>query len=99
MTQHTDGTVEISGESPAPALLQAALSYARRGWLVLPLHTARHGACACGHVPCPGKHPRTAHGVKEATIDEETIRRWWQQWPEANVGIATGAVSGLVVLD
>src|SRR5262249_15398402 len=23
----------------------------------------------------------------------------WTQWPEANIGIATGAISGLVVLD
>jgi putative DNA primase/helicase len=37
--------------------------------------------------------------VKDATTDEATIRQWWQQWPDANSGIATGAVSGLVVLD
>ncbi len=29
----------------------------------------------------------------------EEVRRWWRRWPEANVGIVTGAVSGLVVLD
>lgn len=27
------------------------------------------------------------------------IRRWWRRWPGANVGVVTGAVSGLVVLD
>ncbi len=32
-----------------------------------------------------------------AGIDQ--IQRWWRRWPDANVGIVTGAVSGLVVLD
>jgi hypothetical protein len=29
----------------------------------------------------------------------EEVRRWWRRWPEANVGVVSGAVSGLVVLD
>jgi len=29
----------------------------------------------------------------------EQVQRWWRRWPDANVGIVTGAVSGLVVLD
>ena len=29
----------------------------------------------------------------------EQIRRWGRRWPDANVGVVTGAVSGLVVLD
>src|SRR5207253_2207139 len=33
------------------------------------------------------------------TGDERTIRSWWDRWPWANIGIATGAVSGLVVVD
>jgi hypothetical protein len=37
--------------------------------------------------------------VKDATTEEATIRQWWTRWPDANIGIATGAVSGLVVLD
>ena len=31
--------------------------------------------------------------------DADRVRRWWSVWPLANVGIVTGAVSGLVVLD
>jgi hypothetical protein len=31
--------------------------------------------------------------------DEETVRVWWQRWPEANVGVATGRVSGVTVID
>jgi hypothetical protein len=37
--------------------------------------------------------------VKDATTDPSQIKVWWQQWPDANVGIATGPESGLVVLD
>lgn len=30
---------------------------------------------------------------------EETIRGWWGRWPDANVAIVTGAISGLVAVD
>jgi hypothetical protein len=57
--------------------------------------------CSCGKSGCEhvGKHPRTKHGFHDATTDEAAIRQWWTQWPDANTGIATGATSGLVVLD
>jgi putative DNA primase/helicase len=71
------------------------------GWQVFPLHSLRDGICTCGNSACasPGKHPRTAHGLKDATTDPEQIRAWWEQWPDANIGIATGAESDLVVID
>jgi len=85
-----------------PDLLIHALSYAARGWPVFPCHTPTlDGGCSC-RKDCGknlGKHPRTLHGLTDATTDEATIRRWWQQFPDANIGIVTGAVSGLVVLD
>jgi hypothetical protein len=78
----------------------AALAYAARGWPVFPCHTPTADGCSCrrdcGRI---GKHPRTTNGLKDATTDAATIRRWWTMWPTANIGIATGAVSGLVVLD
>jgi hypothetical protein len=37
--------------------------------------------------------------VKDATTDTSLICRWWNQWEESNVGLATGSKSGLVVLD
>jgi putative DNA primase/helicase len=83
------------------ALLDAALAYAARGWHVFPCHTPTGIGCSCHNKACAdiGKHPRTTHGFKDATTDEATIRRWWRQWPDANVAIATGGLSGLVVLD
>jgi energy-coupling factor transporter ATP-binding protein EcfA2 len=35
----------------------------------------------------------------DATTDGLTIRHWWAQWPDANVGIVTGGKHGLLVLD
>lgn len=79
----------------------AALFYAELGWAVIPLHSIRDGRCTCGRSTChsPGKHPRTAHGVHDATTDLDQIAAWWMEWPDANVGIVLGRVSGLVVID
>ena len=82
--------------------LEAALGYAERGWAVLPLHgPSRAGRCSCGTRDCSSvaKHPRTAHGKDDASAEGSTIAGWWRSWPTANVGIRTGAESGLVVLD
>jgi putative DNA primase/helicase len=70
-------------------------------WPVFPVHGIRDGCCTCGNLDCDntGKHPRTAHGVKDATCDAEQIKRWWKKWPDANIGLATGAPSGVDVLD
>lgn len=83
-------------------MLSAALSYARRGWHVFPLYEPRAGQCTCprgASCPSPGKHPRISGGLKDATTDESVIIAWWQRWPAANVGIRTGAVSGINVVD
>jgi putative DNA primase/helicase len=81
--------------------LEAALGYAERGWPVFPLHWPTGEACSCGKPSCSsrGKHPRTKNGLKDATVNRETVSAWWGRWPLANVGIATGAVSGFVVID
>ena len=89
-----------SSEATNP-VLAAALGYVARGWAVFPLHTWREGRCSCSKEACdhPAKHPRTKHGVKDASTDPEVVRSWWARWPDANVGIATGAVSGFFALD
>ena len=69
-----------------PILLGAALAYARRGVPVFP--------CEPG-----GKRPLTHNGFWDSTTETRRIRAWWSRWPAANVGVPTGARSGLVVLD
>jgi hypothetical protein len=56
--------------------LDAALAYASRGRPVFPVNVV--------------KEPLTAHGFKDATVDERTIRRWWARWPDAGIGTPTG---------
>lgn len=82
-------------------LLDAALAYAARGWLVFPAHSiGANGRCSCAD-DCgknAGKHPRVMWKT-EATTDREIISAWWRRWPESNVAIVTGGQSGLVVFD
>ncbi len=81
-------------------LLEIAINYAKRGWPILPLHTPAQGSCSCGYkCSSPGKHPRIAGGVHAASTDLKIIKSWWDNWPKANIGIATGNVSNLIVID
>jgi hypothetical protein len=82
-------------------LLETALAYAADGLPVLPLFEPRDDACACGDKGCgsPGKHPRTRHGLKDASTDPGRIREWWHRWPTSNVGLRTGRVGGLIAVD
>jgi len=77
-----------------------ALDCARRGWPVVPLHPV-HPASSCGRKKCKDicKHSLNRKGLDEATLNEQTIHQWWQKWPNANVGVATGEHSGVVVLE
>jgi hypothetical protein len=78
-------------------LLEAALEYARRGWYVLPVKpdgTTRPDGR-------PDKGPLTKlvpNGKTDATTDPATIRKWWRQEPNANIGVNLAA-SGLVAAD
>lgn len=45
------------------------------------------------------KRPLIARWPSSASADTETIRGWWRRWPNANVGIAAGPESDLLVLD
>ena len=38
-------------------------------------------------------------GFYDATTDAEQIEAWWERYPEANIGIRTGAASGVLVID
>ena len=82
-------------------MMDHALRYAARGWHLLPLHWPINGRCSCGkqNCPTPAKHPRTSNGLKDATTNPEQIRDWWTQWPSANIGVRTGKITGVVVVD
>ncbi len=79
-----------------------ALALAARGWSVVPVHGVVDGRCGCGRAACPspGKHPhvRWEHWMSRAPTPAE-LESWWERWPDANIGVVTGWVSAIVVLD
>jgi len=72
--------------SPSNNLLQVALNYASSGFSVIPIK--------------PNKKPFVKweqYQKRRATADE--ISHWWDKWPRALIGIVTGQISRLFVID
>jgi len=72
------------------------------GFAVFPCHSIENGMCSCGDADCrnTAKHPLTANGVKDATKDAETLKRYFSgDYERANIAVATGEPSGIWVLD
>lgn len=47
-----------------------------------------------------GKTPLVAWAEYQARVPTEAeVEKWWRQWPSANIGLACGEVSGVVVVD
>ena len=67
------------------SLSDAALLYAQNGWPVFPL---------AGKIPYEG-----TRGHRDATTERAVIDHWWSEHPKANIGLATGRRSGVLVLD
>lgn len=67
-------------------MLEYALNYVRNGWPVFPLVAG-------------GKTPLTAHGYKDATTSIAEVEQMWARYPDANIGIATGRRSNMLVID
>ena len=65
--------------------LEAALSYASRGWYVFPVKAKQ-------------KIPATRHGHNDATVDPDRIIKCWGEHPDLNIGVALSA-SSLVAVD
>ncbi len=91
MTSFKTMNAELIASDAAQSLLPnsfmlAALSYIERGWHVFPL------------IP-KSKKPLTANGFKDASNDPDQVKRWWTENTEANIGIATGKISGFFVVD
>jgi hypothetical protein len=83
-----DSASELTLDAPSLAehnpRLRAAVDYVKIGLRVIPLYDRR-------------KEPRIMAWPSKATTDPNVVKGWFKEWPESNVGIATGR--GLVVLD
>ena len=84
-------------------ILDIALDYATLGWAVLPVHTVIRGKCTCGRQECstPGKHPRVSwRDFSETAPSIAQVRTWFDDdFYGSNLGMVTGAASGLLVVD
>lgn len=68
-------------------MARAAFGYLRRGWSVIPVEAG-------------GKRPLVRwEDYQHRRADADEVRHWYQRWPGAGIGIVTGVISGLVVLD
>ncbi len=80
-----------------------ALNYAKSGFAVFPLHAVKDGRCTCAKSDCssPAKHPRTVHGLTQASNDPSFVKNLFScfTYSSANIGIRTGKESNLVVVD
>jgi putative DNA primase/helicase len=79
-------TNDTKTKTTKTTLLDEALAYVQVGIPVFPCKRA-------------DKSPLVKGGFKAATTDEEQIREWWRKWPNAMIGMPTGAPSGIDVLD
>ena len=69
------------------SMLKEALHYRDRGFSVIPLSYK-------------GKKPLIPwEEYQERIAQKGEVQEWWSKWPDANIGIVTGEVSGLVVVD
>ncbi|GAB2446850.1 hypothetical protein GCM10027062_30400 [Nocardioides hungaricus] len=59
------------------------------------------GAGGIPVLPCVpgGKRPLTRHGFQDASTDPAVIDSWWMQHPDANIGVPTGVIGGIDVVD
>ncbi len=97
----TNNIAKPDGNILSENLLSAALTYTDLGWPAFPIYAPVGKGCSCFKKNCRniGKHPRTKHGLKDATTDPDQIREWFGNGPEKNLAIKTGPESGLFVLD
>jgi hypothetical protein len=77
----------IAPRSEADLLLGQALGLAARGLAVFPIVER-------GKVPLAG-----SRSFRDATLEPSRIQAWWRVNPNYNIGVATGAASGVWALD
>lgn len=79
-----------------------ALQYLEMGLKPIPLcWPDQYGRCACPKHHTKeksiGKAPLLGDGYQNVEVTEERIEQWWDQWPEANMGILLEPSELLVV--
>jgi hypothetical protein len=67
--------------------LELAVSYVRCGLSVIPIQ------------PREKKPLIRWEPYESQRASEDEISVWWRKWPDANVGIVTGTISGLIAID
>ncbi|WOH74025.1 phage/plasmid primase, P4 family [Bradyrhizobium sp. NDS-1] len=78
----------------------AALAYAAKGWPVFPCHPETKQPLVKGDAdPATGKAIPGSGGLKKATKDEAQIEAWWRKYPNAMIGVPTGAPIAAFVVD
>ena len=93
------------------SMLDAALGYAARSWPVFPCDWRQDGPGQKGRkrakAPLVAGADRDEHrkpipetgGLWRASTDPVQIRKWWGKYPQALIGVPTGARIGLFVID
>ena len=81
--------------------IEKLIKYIELGWKVFPVYGIQNGKWNCPDSKCssPGKHPRTKHGLKDASDDIDTISYWNSEFPRANWAVRTGIESQILVVD
>ncbi len=86
MPDPLDVLAALIGVDRAPDLADAARRLAAAGVPVFPCEP-------------DGKRPLTRRGFLDATSNRAQVAAWWSRTPDANIGLPTGEVSGVVVVD
>lgn len=63
-----------------------ALAYHKHGWQIM---------------PCKDKSPLlgTWDYLKDFRVKRDTIEQWWTRWPDAQIALLCGDLSGVTVVD
>jgi len=68
-------------------MLDAALEYLNRGYCVIPIRRNKK-PYLMSWAPYQEKMPT-----------QSAVKKWWSTWPDANIGIVTGKISNICVVD
>ena len=89
--------------TPQPSItLESLFELAEQGFHLFPVHGIVNGFCTCGDLHAAdnsaGKHPVTARGMLDASVESEVLKSWFFKFVGYNWAVAL-APSGLCVVD